>query len=80
MKIDKRIQQAIQLNIKEIKIKEEVYNNLEEETKAMLKLNKVKVTFSKNIKELEFKFKQEGTNERIKKRMRKMYKQPKMYC
>ena len=57
MKIDKRIQQAIQLNIKEIKIKEEVYNNLEEETKAMLKLNKVKVTFSKNIKEMEFKFK-----------------------
>ena len=57
MKIDKRIQQAIQLNIKEIKIREEVYNNLEEETKAMLKLNKVKVTFSKDIKEMEFKFK-----------------------
>lgn len=57
MKIDKRIQQAIQLSIKEIKIREEVYNNLEEETKSMLKLNKVKVTFSKNIKELEFKFK-----------------------
>ena len=57
MKIDKRIQQAIQLNIKEIKIREEVYNNLEEETKAMLKLNEVKVTFSKDIKELEFKFK-----------------------
>lgn len=57
MKIDKRIQQAIQLNIKEIKIREEVYNNLEEETKAMLKLNEVKVTFSKDIKEMEFKFK-----------------------
>lgn len=57
MKIDKRIQQAIQLNIKEIKIREEIYNNLEEETKAMLKLNKVKVTFSKDIKEIEFKFK-----------------------
>mgnify|MGYP005755188073 FL=1 len=57
MKIDKRIQQAIQLSIKEIKIREEVYNNLEEETKAMLKLNKVKVTFSKDIKEMEFKFK-----------------------
>lgn len=57
MKIDKRIQQAIQLNIKEIKLREEVYNNLEEETKAMLKLNKVKVTFSKDIKEMEFKFK-----------------------
>ena len=57
MKIDKRIQQAIQLNIKEIKLREEVYNNLEEETKSMLKLNKVKVTFSKDIKEMEFKFK-----------------------
>ena len=57
MKIDKRIQQAIQLSIKEIKIKKEVYRNLKDETKAMLKLNKVKVTFSKNIKELEFKFK-----------------------
>ena len=56
MKIDKRIQQAIQLSIKEIKIREEIYNNLEEETKAMLKLNKVKVTFSKDIKEIEFKF------------------------
>lgn len=62
MKIDKRIQQAIQLSIKEIKIKEEIYNNLEEETKAMLKLNKVKVTFSKDIKEIEFKF-IGGTNE-----------------
>ena len=57
MKIDKRIQQAIQLSIKEIKIREEIYNNLEEETKAMLKLNKVKVTFDENVKELEFKFK-----------------------
>ena len=57
MKIDKRIQQSIQLSIKEIKIREEIYNNLEEETKAMLKLNKVKVTFDENVKELEFKFK-----------------------
>ena len=57
MKIDKRIQQAIQLNIKEIKIREEIYNNLEEETKAMLKLNKVKITFDENVKDLEFKFK-----------------------
>ena len=57
MKIDKRIQQAIQLSIKEIKIREEIYNSLEEETKAMLKLNKVKIVFDKNVKELEFKFK-----------------------
>ena len=57
MKIDKRIQQAMQLSIKEIKIREQVYNNLEEETKAMLKLNKVKIVFDENVKELEFKFK-----------------------
>lgn len=57
MKIDKRIQQAIQLSIKEIKIREEIYNNLEEETKAMLKLNKVKIVFDENVKDLEFKFK-----------------------
>ena len=57
MKIDKRIQQAIQYNIKEIKIREKVYNNLEEETKLILKQNKVKITFSKDIKEIEFKFK-----------------------
>ena len=57
MKIDKRIQQSIQYNIKEIKIKEEIYNNLKDETKAMLKLNKVKITFDENVKELEFKFK-----------------------
>ena len=56
MKIDKRIQQATQLSIKEIKIREETYNNLEEETKAMLKLNEVKIIFSKDIKEIEFKF------------------------
>ena len=56
MKIDKRIQQSIQYSIKEIKIREETYNNLEEETKLILRQNKVKVTFSKDIKEIEFKF------------------------
>lgn len=57
MKIDKRIQQAMQYNIKEIKIKKEIYRNLKDETKAILKLNKVKITFDENVKELEFKFK-----------------------
>lgn len=56
MKIDKRIQQAIQYSIKEIKIREETYNNLKDETKLILRRNKVKVTFSKDIKEIEFKF------------------------
>lgn len=67
MKIDKRIQQTIQYNIKEIKIKKEVYRNLKDETKAMLKLNKVKITFDENVKELEFNFKQGGTKMFIKK-------------
>lgn len=62
MKIDKRIQQAMQYNIKEIKIKEEIYNSLKDETKLILRQNKVKVTFSKDIKEIEFKF-IGGTNE-----------------
>ena len=56
MKIDKRIQQSIQYSIKEIKIREETYNNLKDETKLILRRNKVKVTFSKDIKEIEFKF------------------------
>ena len=53
MKIDKRIQQAIQLNIKEIKIRKEVYNKLNEETKRLLKLNNVKITFSNDVKEFQ---------------------------
>ena len=53
MKIDKRIQQAIQLSIKEIKIREEVYNKLNEETKRLLKLNNVKITFDDNVKEFQ---------------------------
>ena len=56
MKIDKRIQQSIQYSIKEIKIREETYNNLKDETKLILRRNKVKVTFSKDIKEIGFKF------------------------
>ena len=53
MKIDKRIQQAIQYSIKEIKIREEVYNKLNEETKRLLKLNNVKITFSNDVKEFQ---------------------------
>ena len=57
MKIDKRIQQSIQYSIKEIKIREETYNNLKDETKLILRQNKVKITFDENVKEIEFKFK-----------------------
>ncbi len=56
MKIDKRIKQAIDCNVKEILIKEELYNNLEEETKKLLKLYKVKITFNEKQKEFICKF------------------------
>lgn len=57
MKLNERIEQSIQLNAKEIKIRKEVYNKLNEETKRLLKLNNVKIAFDENVKELEFKFK-----------------------
>ena len=53
MKLDKRIEQSIQLNAKEIKIRKEVYNKLNEETKRLLKLNKVKITFDDSVKEFQ---------------------------
>ena len=53
MKLNERIEQSIQLNAKEIKIRKEVYNKLNEETKRLLKLNNVKITFSNDIKEFE---------------------------
>lgn len=53
MKLDKRIEQSIDFGAKEIKIKKEVYNKLNEETKRLLKLNNVKITFSNDIKEFQ---------------------------
>ena len=53
MKLNERIEQSIQLNVKEIKIKKEVYNKLNEETKRLLKLNNVKITFDDSVKEFE---------------------------
>ena len=50
MKLDKRITQAINYNVKEIIISEEEYNSLEEETKELIKLNDVKVTIDNNQK------------------------------
>lgn len=57
MKIDKRIKQAIEYNVKEILIKEETYNNLDQETKIMLKQHKTKLTFDENQKDFLCKFK-----------------------
>ena len=53
MKLNERIEQAIQFGAKEIKIRKEVYNKLNEETKRLLKLNNVKITFSNDIKEFQ---------------------------
>ena len=53
MKLNERIEQSIQLNAKEIKIRKEVYSKLNEETKRLLKLNNVKITFSNDIKEFQ---------------------------
>lgn len=56
MKLDKRIVQAINYNVKEIIINEEEYNNISEETKAAIKLNDVKVTIDNNQKNFICKF------------------------
>lgn len=56
MKIDKRIQQAIDYNVKEILIKKDIYKSLAVETKIMLKQHKVKITFDETQKEFMCKF------------------------
>lgn len=56
MKLDKRIIQAINYNVKEILINEEAYNKLEEETKELLKNNNIKVTIDNNQKQFICKF------------------------
>lgn len=56
MKLDKRIIQAINYNVKEIIISEEEYNSLAEETKATIKLNDVKVTIDNNQRQFICKF------------------------
>ncbi len=53
MKLNERIEQSISLGAKEIKIRKEVYNKLSEETRKLLKLNKVKITFDNNVKEFQ---------------------------
>lgn len=53
MKLNERIEQSIQFGAKEIKIRKEVYNKLSEETKRLLKLNNVKITFNDDVKEFQ---------------------------
>ena len=56
MKLDKRITQAINYNVKEIIISEENFNKLEEDTKELLKQNNIKVTIDNNQKQFICKF------------------------
>ena len=59
MKLNERIEQSIRFGVKEIKIREEVYNKLSEETKRLLKLNNVKITFDDSVKEFQSIFQEE---------------------
>lgn len=52
MKLDKRIQQAIRYNVKEILISKDNFDKLDEETKSLLKLNDIRVTFDEAQKEV----------------------------
>ena len=56
MKLDKRIIQAINYNVKEIIISKEEYNSLAEDTKELLKLNNIKVTRDNKQKQFICKF------------------------
>lgn len=56
MGMNKRIQQAVSYNVKEITINKENYNKLSDETKAILKHNDVKITFDSEQKDFICKF------------------------
>lgn len=56
MKLDKRIQEAIRYNVKEILISRDNFDKLDEETKNLLKLNDTKITFDEAQKEFICKF------------------------
>ena len=56
MKLDKRIQQAIRYDAKEILISKDNFDKLDEETKNLIKLNDTRVTFDETQKEFICKF------------------------
>lgn len=56
MKLDKRIQQAIRYDVKEILISKDNFDKLDEETKNLLKLNDTKITYDEAQKEFICKF------------------------
>lgn len=56
MKLDKRIQQAIRYNVKEIIISKDNFEKLDEETKNLIKLNDTKITYDEAQKDFICKF------------------------
>lgn len=56
MKLDKRIEQAISYNVKQILINNKSYKALEKETKQLLHQSNVNIIFDENQKEFMCKF------------------------
>ena len=56
MKLDKRIEQAMSYNVKQILINNKSYKALEKETKQLLHQSNVNIIFDENQKEFMCKF------------------------
>ncbi len=56
MKLDKRIEQAISYNVKQILINNKSYKALKKETKQLLRQSNVNIIFDENQKEFMCKF------------------------
>ena len=56
MKIERRIKQAIEYNVKEIIISKDTYKNLDKETRELLKSHKIKLIFEEKQKGFMCKF------------------------
>ena len=56
MKIERRIKQAIEYNVKEIIISKDTYKDLDKETRELLKINKIKLVFEEKQKGFVCKF------------------------
>lgn len=56
MKIERRIKQAIEYNVKEIIISKDTYKDLDKETRELLKINKIKFVFEEKQKGFVCKF------------------------
>ena len=63
MKIERRIKQAIEYNVKKIIISKDTYKDLDKETRELLKINKIKLIFEEKQKGLVCKFEEKRRNE-----------------